>query len=250
MQGLITLDFGNSHPHAGLFQKHHDQWNLIKVVPWNEAGLYLDQLGMNAGNSQIVLAQVKDREEELLPFLRQGYLVTRVKDYWRGERFAGMPVLYAKTLGEDRLIQAYSLFKKEKAPVLMIDAGTYVTVDVIHQGGFRGGYILPGQKVYLDCFTQGEQLKEMLKTIETSKAPSKQDIPHETKDAIKDGYIAFLYLVKELIIQHQIERVILTGGSSEIWEPLLTEAAIKVKTDLHHIHHSLHFWMTTQITPL
>ncbi|MFP5387285.1 MAG: type III pantothenate kinase, partial [Bacteriovoracia bacterium] len=116
MQGLITLDFGNTNPHAGLFQKAQEKWELVKVVPLNELQIYLGQLGMSAHNSSVVVCEVKAREDEIQKLQEQGFLVTRVKDYWRGTKFAGMPVHYAKTLGEDRLIEAFYCYKKEKTP--------------------------------------------------------------------------------------------------------------------------------------
>src|SRR6476469_7137004 len=98
MRGLITLDFGNTHATAGIFTLGHPT-TLIKKVPLNELQLILSSMGMSAHNSQMVLSDVHPREEELKPFLEAGFLLTRVKDYWRGNKFHGMPVNYANTLG-------------------------------------------------------------------------------------------------------------------------------------------------------
>ena len=240
MQGLITLDFGNSHPHAGLFHKTQNTWQLIKVVPWKEINLYLDQLGMTPNNTSMVLCEVKAREEELLPLIHQGYLLTRVKDYWKGSRFAGMPVHYATSLGEDRLILAHYCYKKEKAPTLIIDAGTYVTMDIVNEAGFQGGYILPGPDAYKSSFQKGEQLKEVLLAPEFSEA-----IPKTTVEAMSWSYSAFLSFAREIISKYQISKIILTGGKSSLWSSSLS---VQEQPDL--IHLALHHWMTTQIEPL
>lgn len=247
MQGLITLDFGNTNPHAGLFQKNADKWDLIKVVPWSELNIYLNQLGMNPHNSQMVLCQVKEREAELLPYLQQGYLLTRVKEYWRGNRFAGMPVNYTNTLGEDRLIEAFYAYKQNQTPTLIIDAGTFVTMDVVDQAGFHGGYILPGTQVYYAGFGQGEQLKDV--HLSPSFTPG---LPHDTASAMNNGYIAFAALAKELIHGNGIQKVVLTGGLTSLWEELfktLTPSLV-VDSEPHLLHWALHYWMTTQIEPL
>ena len=247
MQGLITLDFGNTHPHAGLFQKHQQDWQLIKVCPFRELNLYLDQLQMTPDNSSMVLAEVKSREEELLPLQHAGFLITRVSEYWRGTKFAGMPVNYAKTLGEDRLIEAYYCFKKLKENILLLDAGTFLTMDVVTKNGFEGGYIIPGLSNYFSIFSNGEQLKsvKLEQNISTS-------LPQATAEAMRDSYSAFAALAQKLITEHKIEKVMLTGGQSALWKHIFDQLSLSVvvQEDPSLIHWALHYWMTTQIEPL
>lgn len=247
MQGLVTLDFGNSHPHAGIFQKTSGSWDLVKVVPLAELQYFLAQLEMNANNTSVVLCEVKSREEEVTKLQEAGFLVTRVRDYWRGSRFAGMPVHYTKTLGEDRLIEAYYCYKKDKTPTLLIDAGTFVTMDVITGEGFQGGYIIPGTKNYFELYGKGEQLKDV--TIDLSFS---HRLPQETKEAITESYTAFAALAKSLLSSFQIKKIILTGGQSDLWEGFFASERSEfiVETHPHLIHFALLNWMTTQIEPL
>jgi pantothenate kinase type III len=247
MQGLVTLDFGNSHPHAGLFQKNGNQWELLKVVPLNELPIYLNQLGMSAHNSSVVLCEVKANEEEITKLQEKGFLVTRVKDYWRGTKFAGMPVHYASTLGEDRLIEAYYCYKKDKVPTLLIDAGTFVTMDVVTETGFQGGYIIPGTKSYFETYGNGEQLKAVSLDLNFN-----HSLPKNTASAITESYSAFAALARKLMVDHGIKKIILTGGLTSLWEGFFQEekASIIVEGHPHLIHWSLQYWMTTQIEPL
>jgi type III pantothenate kinase len=247
MQGLVTIDFGNTNPHAGLFQKHKGECNLIKVCPFSELSLYLNQLQMTPDNSQLVLSEVKAREEELQPLLEQGFLLTRVKDYWRGTKFAGMPVNYAQTLGEDRLIQAYYVFKKMKTNVLLIDAGTFVTMDVITNAGFQGGYIFPGLPTYQASFQNGE----LLKTVSLSKNLS-LELPKATAEAMRDSYLAFAALAQKLIVECQIDKIVLTGGQISLWKQIFDhlKVSVIVQEEATLIHWALHYWMTTQIETL
>lgn len=245
MQGLVTLDFGNSRPHAGLFLKAQGNWELVKVVKWNELSMYLPQLGMNPDNSQIVLCEVRAREDELLPFLKQGFLLTRIQEYWRGERFAGMPVNYAKTLGEDRLITAHYTYKHDKTSTLVVDAGTFVTLDVVSSNGFEGGYIIPGTHTYYSSFTAGEQLAAVSTEGELS-----TELPHATTAAMRDGYTAFGALAAELVKSRNLKRIIITGGDHALWEKLLAPLNIPMTTDPYYIHRAMRHWMCTQIEPL
>lgn len=247
MQGLITLDFGNSHPHAGLFQKSQNEWHLVKVVPISELQIYLAQLEMSAHNSSVVVCEVKAREDEIQRLQEQGFLVTRVKDYWRGMKFAGMPVNYAKGLGEDRLIEAFYSYKKLKTPTLIIDAGTFVTMDVVTEKGFMGGYIIPGATAYYECYGKGEQLKDVpLKLTFTN------SLPQETAAAITESYSAFIALAKKIVQENQLRKILITGGHTSLWESFFEaeKDSLVVEGDKHLIHWALHYWMTTQIESL
>lgn len=247
MLGLITLDLGNTNPHAGLFQKTVDQWSLVKTVPLNKLAIYLNQLGINAGNSSVVLCEVKNQEIEVQKLQEQGFLVTRIKDYWKGLKFAGMPVNYANSLGEDRLVVAFNAFKKNQRPTLIIDAGTFVTMDVVTEKGFIGGYIIPGTKAYFDAYVKGERLKNIPLNLSFS-----TELPNETSAAMTDSYTAFAALAKNLITEYKIQQITLTGGQAVLWENLFKDlqASIVIESHPHLIHWSLHYWMTTQIEPL
>lgn len=247
MTGLITLDFGNTHATAGIFSLSDKSFELIKKVPLPELRLYLSQVGYSAHNAQIVLSDVKPREDELQTFVEEGYLITRVKEYWRGKKFHGMNVNYSDTIGEDRLITAFYTFKNFKHNTLVIDAGTFVTMDVITPNGFEGGYIIPGPESYFKSFEMGENLKRF-----ELKASTNRSLPQDTPAAMTGGYTAFAALARELIGKHQIQKVLITGGGSTLWSELFTDlkAPLVVETHPDLIHFALVYWMTTQIEPL
>lgn len=240
MQGLITLDFGNTHPHAGVFVKDSSGWNLKEVVALDALEESLKKLDLSPHNTTMSLCEVKSQEAVITPLVDQGYILTRVRDYWRGQRFAGMPVNYAKTLGEDRLIEAFYLYKKEKRNVLNIDAGTFLTIDVITDQGFQGGYIAPGIKTYFAAYENGERLK----SVEVD-ALFEGKLPQETSKAISESYGAFAALAKDLVEKYKIEKVFISGGDSLYWKNALGD--LDVELIPHLIHTSLHYWMTTQI---
>lgn len=244
MQGLVTLDFGNTNPHAGLFKKVQGDWELLKVVTLAALDEELHSLQMNSGNTTMVLSEVKPRDDEIKKLQEQGYLITRVKDYWRGTKFAGMPVHYANTLGEDRLIEAFYAYKKIKRNTLIINSGTFVTMDVVTSEGFQGGYIIPGIESYLEFYKKGEQLKHV-----PLEGAVKNELPHLTADAMRDSYSAFGALAKNLQKNFDIETILLTGGTYKLWEEILdfpSSGAVEDKVP-HLIHSALHYWMTTQI---
>jgi pantothenate kinase type III len=243
MQGLITIDFGNTRPNCGLFVKSKSGWELKKRVLWDDLRPELSTFGLNPTNTSSVLCEVHPRENELLAHFEEGFLLTRIKDYWRGERFAGMPVHYAKTLGEDRLIFAHYAYKTEKCSTLLIDAGTFTTIDLVTKHGFQGGYIVPGETEYFASFARGEQLKDVSLQTEIS-----ADLPQTTLSAMARSYGAFGELVKSLVKKHQIERILITGGAGQYWSDLLSDLP-QVRPEPDALHWAIHHWFTTQIEP-
>lgn len=241
-QSLISLDFGNTHPHAGLFKKSSSGWDLLEVVPLKDLATKAASHQISPHNAQLVLSEVKEYETELFDLQSQGYLLTRVKDYWRGERFAGMPVHYSKTLGEDRLISAFWCYKKFKKPSLIIDAGTYLTMDVVTNQGFVGGYIIPSYELYLRTFSEGENLKEV-----SLKETENFTLPQDTHDAMSAGYHAFCAFAEKLIKDHKLETVIISGGKDTLWKKWAEDKNFEVLIIPHLIHESLIYWMTTQV---
>lgn len=247
MQGLVTLDLGNTNPHAGLFQKAEGVWSLQKVVPLFEISNHLNELEITAHNSSIVVSEVKSQIEEIQKLQEQGFLITKVKDYWRGNKFSGMPVHYATTLGEDRLIQAFYCFKKFKTNSLIIDAGTFLTLDIVNESGFQGGFIAPGLSAYFSVYQKGEQLKSLNFSSNFSFS-----LPKDTISAMSLSYLAFVELAKGLIIKEKVQNVFVTGGGTELWKDFLKDVQDQreIINEPNLIHHALHFWMTTQIEPL
>lgn len=56
----------------------------------------------------------------------------------------------ASTLGEDRLVCALAAYARTEQAVVVIDAGTAITVDFVDgEGTFQGGIILPGLRMML-----------------------------------------------------------------------------------------------------
>ena len=242
IHSLISLDFGNTNPHAGLFKKDHGKWELLEVVPLHDLNSRAEHYGISPHNSQLVLAQVKTYDKELFDLQSQGYLLTRVQDYWRGERFAGMPVHYAKTLGEDRLITAFWCYKNLKKPTLIIDSGTYLTMDVVTDKGFIGGYIIPSYDKYLKTFSEGENLKDVTLTESINLA-----LPQTTEEAMSAGYHSFCALAEKLIKQFGLQTIMITGGKDLLWKEWARSQDSEVIIAPHLIHQSLVYWMSTQV---
>jgi pantothenate kinase type III len=168
------------------------------------------------------------------------------KQHWKNHQFFSMPVQYANTLGQDRLIQAYYLWKQlhqEKLKVgLLIDAGTMTTVDLVSaEKGFLGGYILPGMDSYADIFKTTKKLpqkNEILYTLKEQNVSS--HLPSTTLEAITFSYWhGFKALIDNLHGQYHLQKIILSGGDLTPWQKNLSSYAKILIDDSLFPHRSL-----------
>jgi type III pantothenate kinase len=216
---LITVDLGNSHPHAGIFKNN----DLIEVIPLGQYVKKSDDL--------IIVSSVINEPQIIGNFDLQSF---RKKD-----SFFNMPVNYSMTLGMDRLLTAFYLFEEnsKKEKILNIDAGTFMTLDLINGGGFQGGFIFPGLNTFLNSYQRGAKLPILNLT-----ALKKLDIPHNTEDAIlMASQIYFESVIKNCISMFEPTKVVITGGSSKIVKTIIEELNLGLEISVHP--HLLHYSM-------
>ena len=92
---------------------------------------------------------------------------------------------------------------------IFIDAGTAITVDVVEDGIYKGGYIFPGIKAMLETYKNISPALD----VELNKDISLDNLPATTKDGISYGIIAS---IKALIDKHsQGSKLYFTGGDGK-----------------------------------
>ena len=135
-----------------------------------------------------------------------------------------MDVDYPEKVGLDRLIAAFAaLLNYGPGPMLVVDAGSAITIDVVQNGTFRGGAILPG----LSCLAQVyPQISKKLPKVpipdfsEAHKAKLPAYPGRNTEDAILNGmYWGTIGAIGQFYdwthTQADELRLILTGGDAE-----------------------------------
>ncbi len=109
------------------------------------------------------------------------------------------------TMGVDR--KALCLSHKEG---VFVDAGSAITVDIMKEGIYQGGYIFPGIKVMLESY---RSISPVLDT-EINESISLEQLPTTTKDGISYGIIAS---IKALIDKHSYDKKLyFTGGDGKL----------------------------------
>ena len=108
---------------------------------------------------------------------------------------------YYETMGIDRIV---ALQATDNAVVL--DAGSAITVDVMQDGVFKGGFIYPGINAMSKTYKDISPALEYPFNYEVDL----NQLPKNSQDAISYGYLKTLY---SEVISHKLP-IILTGGDA------------------------------------
>lgn len=101
---------------------------------------------------------------------------------------------------------------------VFVDAGSAITVDIVKDGIYQGGFILPGIKAYLESYRRISPALD----IQLNKAIALDKLPVTTKDGISYGIIAS---IKALIDKHSDgKKLYFTGGDGKFLSSFFEEA--------------------------
>ena len=201
MDKVYTIDNGNNQCHVGLFS----DGKLLEIHNYRDFQFPKDK-------TPIIYSSVGKKNS--LPGLD-------ARKFFADGHFFSMPVHYTQTLGTDRLVLGrYFYHAKQTPPTFIIDAGSFITVDLVTDQGFMGGIILPGLDIYLKNFSQAANLPILSKEklLATSMAPLKA---HSTEEAIMGGLRLILEkVIMEEIVKRNIHNIYWTGGDGNMLHTL------------------------------
>lgn len=129
-----------------------------------------------------------------------------------------------KRMGIDRwlaMIAGFSIVKDDstKNGVIIIDAGSALTVDVVDQSGLHlGGYIVPGiEMAKRALFCNTERVREYKEPVEKRRLFLHENrLGVNTMQCVEHGAITQLVsLIKSVIEIHDNHQIIFTGGDGE-----------------------------------
>ncbi|HDL60094.1 MAG TPA: type III pantothenate kinase [candidate division WOR-3 bacterium] len=144
------------------------------------------------------------------------------------------------TLGDDRVANALFLFFKFRNG-LIIDAGTFITFDLVRKTTHYPLAIIPGIHLLKEIYKRGDNLKKL--TPEIGKIP----LPHSTGEAIASGLYSLLRgSFREILslLSEAPDKIILTGGDAHILKDIISEAQVEEDATLWGIY----FWLKNQIS--
>ncbi len=224
---LVTIDNGNTHPHVGLYE-----FGVLKAV------IPLEKYVPEKGDFVLIASVGKPLSIKPSFDLKTKRSMTH---------FFDMKVHYTQSLGDDRLIAGYGVFKKLKPneKVLVIDAGTFITCDLIAGDGFQGGYIFPGISRFLKIYNDSAQLPLLHKDQLFNE---KNDLPQNTEDAIlKATEIYLKSAIEEVIKKTSPDKIIFAGGNASSIKNLIS-LEVRSEMDRHLIHSALSLIHSTHLS--
>lgn len=224
---LLVLDVGNTNTVLGLFDGDRlvGNWRVSSYDRTSdETALMLQGLLLYGGIPKnavegAILSSVVPRLEEIWCgavkscFGITPYIVTPAMDL----RIA-IDIDNPSEIGADRLVNSVAAVEKYGCPVVTVDLGTAITLDVVSEEcAYIGGAIAPGLSVSMETlFSKTAKLPQIVLI------PPKKVIGRNTQNAIQSGIVyGYVGLVDSLVerIFHELGRktpVIATGGHAEI----------------------------------
>lgn len=120
---------------------------------------------------------------------------------------------YYETMGIDRIVASEAVENG-----IIIDAGSAVTVDVVKNGKFMGGFIYPGLRVMNQTYKNISPALEYPFNFELDL----NVLPKNSMDAISYGYLKTLYCE---VMSHKMN-IVLTGGDAKEFAKIFSDAKI------------------------
>jgi len=127
-----------------------------------------------------------------------------------------------RQLGVDRWMAMAAAFRSISGPVIIVDCGTAVTIDLVNEEGvFVGGVIMPGLNTAYQSLRAGTEAVEEINSIEKDISP----VAQSTEDGVAIGVLLGLVGGIERVIRQQsslidqVPAVFMTGGDAEKLQP-------------------------------
>ena len=223
MQKLLAISVGNSRTAVGRFEAgalqahdHLDNSDMKAVAQ----GVERHWQALEDEDAMVVLASVNDTlADKLLPEIEAltGAEVHRVR------RDLPIPIGTCvdddSSVGEDRLLAAAAAWDALKQAVVVVDAGTAITLNFIDgEGTFHGGAIAPGATLQLKALHEHTAL---LPRVAFAQPDLKEPFGRNTAEAMLLGvYEGIRGMVRRLVERYAehygaFPMVIATGGDAE-----------------------------------
>ncbi len=202
MYDLTAIAIGNTHTYIGYFIKNE----LLKTN--KRKTKYISSTLNLASSNKILISSVVPKATEIIK-----------RKYPLAEKITNTPLLqFPSNIGIDRIINCYSAITLYKTKnVLIIDAGTALTITCCINMSFKGGLIMPGIGITKKVLLSNTSL--LKKSAETTELNLFQK---DTDKAITAGILnLFIRSLNSLIIDYKKQTsqeitVVLTGGDS-LW---------------------------------
>ena len=231
---MLGVDIGNTRVSLGLFR------DKVLQTTWS-----VPTAGLTAGDSRLlrrVLSGVEEMVEgptavvvsSVVPALtgvveREAREILGLKAFVVG-RDKCVPITNhyrdPDQVGADRLLAAYAAKILYGTPVVVVDLGTALTLDVVSpEGAYEGGMIVPGLRLALESLHRHTALLPLVEEIHPPEALIGKDTCESILSGLFWGYGAMVTGLLERIGEQYADaklKVVLTGGHTRIMRSFIS----------------------------
>lgn len=194
METLYTIDSGNTNLKVSVFSPEGKITEKFKIKSLEELNLPENSLALFCSVNQ----ELQFKNKSLISF----------NDIKGKLHF---PTEYGQSLGNDRLALVYGIQNlKQEENFIAVDAGSFITIDIVKSGIHLGGFIYPGLRTFLKSYNiHGKNLPLIENNIERRKGIAKN-----TQQAIALATRHYLESIRNHILSFNVDQVYLTGGDA------------------------------------
>lgn len=212
MDKIIYLDAGNSRLKAAV--RDEKSWETVLSFPYDQSGIERKLDDICRRYDKIVLASVKKNWQPDVVKKRWNIDITGITRFdIPADRFRYRTI---ETLGIDRFLACLGAWSLSQSSVIVSDAGTACTLDIMDKEGvYRGGVIMPGLQTMI---TSIEAVADGLFRVD-AELPSGWP-PQSTEEALQTGcagsfLVAWEFHVAEHRKHYPDAALWVTGGDTE-----------------------------------
>ena len=215
MSFLLAISVGNTRTAVGHF--HGEDLHVVQHlangdVPAIVAAAVAQWEHKGEHDGEVVIASVNDALATAIEAKLASELHT---DIWR----VGRCLDEGATPGQDRLLAAAAAYAMMKQAVIVIDAGTAITVDFVDgEGVFHGGAIAPGAQMQLDALNARTA---QLPQVKFERPADSEAFGRNTVAAMQLGVFEGIRGMTQALVERYaadyraVPHVVATGGDAE-----------------------------------
>ncbi len=239
---ILGVDIGNTTIHFGVIQKQRIGWQLRIATQQKRGALRRD---LQSSVQKITQRFPELREVVICSVVPQA--LGELETILRGRRQLKVSVVgkdikvplinrYAKPrqVGQDRLVGAFAAQHDYGCPVIVVDLGTAITIDVVsRRQEYLGGIIVPGLQLSTDTLFQKAALLPKV-AIKKPKALIGKDTEGSILSGIFFGYGEMIKGMVKLMKQEVPgkAKVVITGGHTDLMKFYLAKSYDQIDPDL------------------
>lgn len=229
---ILTCDVGNTNITVGLVRGNRLAFkSVLATEDFRQLGRLLkrrfeeNRIAPFTAEAGVICSVVPRINAQVRRALRE---VLNTEVYIVGKHFT-VPIknryFSPRQVGQDRLVCAYMAMRLYGAPVISVDLGTAITLDIVSKDkAYLGGIILPGLGLSLSALARHTAL--LPKVVPTR---AKSLIGRDTRQSMLSGItFGFGSMIDGLIERFKKElnpslKVVMTGGDSLLLKPYCTK---------------------------